>query len=74
MRFWDYGNSFLLQSSKAGADILEIPGKKFKFPSYFENVMEYIYLDWDLVLLDGYVLVEILKIFKKQIKLLKKFL
>ena len=37
MRFWDYGNSFLLQSSKAGADIWEIPGEKFKFPSYFEK-------------------------------------
>ncbi len=43
MRFWDYGNSFLLQSSKAGADIWEIPGEKFKFPSYFENVMDDIF-------------------------------
>ena len=43
MRFWDYGNSFLLQSSKAGADIWEIPGEKFKFTSYFENVMDDIF-------------------------------
>ncbi len=43
MRFWDYGNSFLLQSIKAGADIWEIPGEKFKFPSYFENLMDVIF-------------------------------
>lgn len=36
MRFWDYGNSFLLMASKAGADI-EGTGSvqnKFKYPSY----------------------------------------
>ena len=40
MRFWDYGNSFIFQSCKTGADIWEIPGEKFKFPSYFENIMD----------------------------------
>ena len=43
MRFWDYGNSFLLESSRAGADIWEIPNEKFKFPSYFESVMDDIF-------------------------------
>lgn len=41
MRFWDYGNSFLLQASRAGADVWA--GEKFKFPSYFENVMDDIF-------------------------------
>ncbi len=28
MAFWDYGNSFLLEASRAGADILAPPGSK----------------------------------------------
>lgn len=43
MRFWDYGNSFLLQSSRAGADVWDNKKEKFKFPSYFENVMDDIF-------------------------------
>lgn len=39
MKFWDYGNSFLLMSSKAGAEIEPEEGKKtalnrFRYPSY----------------------------------------
>jgi urocanate hydratase len=36
MKFWDYGNSFLLMASRAGADI-EGTGSiqnKFRYPSY----------------------------------------
>ena len=36
--FWDYGNAFLLQSSRAGADIL-LPDGSFRYPSYVENIM-----------------------------------
>jgi urocanate hydratase len=43
LRFWDYGNSFMLESSRAGADIWEVKGEKFRFPSYFENVMDDIF-------------------------------
>ena len=43
MQFWDYGNSFLLEASRSGADVWEIPQEKFKFPSYFENVMDDIF-------------------------------
>lgn len=35
MRFWDYGNSFLLEASRAGADIWRNnEHKEFKYPSY----------------------------------------
>jgi urocanate hydratase len=37
-RFWDYGNAFLLESSKAGADILSEDGS-FRYPSYVEDIM-----------------------------------
>ncbi len=35
--FFDYGNAFLLESSRAGADIME--GDKFRYPSYVEDIM-----------------------------------
>lgn len=38
MKFWDYGNSFLLQSGRAGADIFK-PDGKFLYPSYVEDIM-----------------------------------
>ena len=36
--FWDYGNAFLLESSRAGADIINKNGK-FNYPSYVEDIM-----------------------------------
>ncbi len=36
--FWDYGNAFLLECSRAGADIAK-PDGRFKYPSYVENIM-----------------------------------
>jgi urocanate hydratase len=38
MFFWDYGNAFLLESSRAGSDILKADGS-FKYPSYVESIM-----------------------------------
>jgi len=38
MYFFDYGNAFLLESSRAGADILKADGK-FKYASYVEDIM-----------------------------------
>ncbi len=35
--FFDYGNAFLLESSRAGADIMD--GDKFRYPSYVEDIM-----------------------------------
>ena len=36
--FWDYGNAFLLEASRAGADVFENDGS-FRYPSYVENIM-----------------------------------
>ncbi len=38
MHFWDYGNAFLLECSRAGADIAK-PDGRFLYPSYVENIM-----------------------------------
>lgn len=38
MYFFDYGNAFLLESSRAGADILNDKGT-FKYPSYVQDIM-----------------------------------
>ena len=37
--FFDYGNAFLLESSRAGADILAKNGIDFKYPSYVQDIM-----------------------------------
>lgn len=36
--FFDYGNAFLLESSRAGADIVK-PNGDFKYPSYVQDIM-----------------------------------
>ncbi|MFT6630674.1 MAG: urocanate hydratase [Bacteriovoracaceae bacterium] len=38
MYFFDYGNAFLLEASRAGADILKENGD-FKYPSYVQDIM-----------------------------------
>jgi urocanate hydratase len=38
MKFWDYGNAFLLECSRAGCDIAR-PGGGFIYPSYVEDIM-----------------------------------
>ncbi len=38
MYFFDYGNAFLLEASRAGADIMDQQGK-FKYPSYVQDIM-----------------------------------
>lgn len=38
MYFFDYGNAFLLESSRAGADILNEKGE-FRYPSYVQDIM-----------------------------------
>jgi urocanate hydratase len=45
MFFWDYGNAFLLESSRAGADILREDGS-FKYPSYVESIMGPLFFDY----------------------------
>jgi len=38
MFFWDYGNAFLLESGRAGADVYKEDGS-YKYPSYVEDIM-----------------------------------
>jgi len=39
--FFDYGNAFLLEASRAGADVLDHqnPMRDFKYPSYVQDIM-----------------------------------
>ena len=40
MKFWDYGNCFLLEASRAGADIMNPKNKnEFRYPSYVQDIM-----------------------------------
>eukprot|EP00923_Selenidium_pygospionis_P022369 GHVN01038701.1.p1 GENE.GHVN01038701.1~~GHVN01038701.1.p1 ORF type:complete len:1027 (+),score=163.42 GHVN01038701.1:303-3383(+) len=46
MRFWDYGNAFLVEAFRAGADIMAEgdkrsveDGGKFRYPSYVQDIM-----------------------------------
>ena len=45
MYFWDYGNAFLLEASRAGADVLNDDGS-FRYPSYVEDIMGPICFDY----------------------------
>ena len=45
MYFWDYGNAFLLEASRAGSDIINSDGD-FIFPSYVEDIMGPICFDY----------------------------
>jgi urocanate hydratase len=37
--FFDYGNAFLLEASRAGADVMADNGIDFKYPSYVQDIM-----------------------------------
>ena len=37
--FFDYGNAFLLEASRAGADIMASDGINFKYPSYVQDIL-----------------------------------
>ena len=37
--FFDYGNAFLLEASRAGADVFSKDGVSFKYPSYVQDIM-----------------------------------
>ncbi len=45
MYFFDYGNAFLLESSRAGADVVKIDGS-FMYPSYVQDIMGPMYFDY----------------------------
>ena len=39
MYFFDYGNAFLLESSRAGADVIAENGLDFAYPSYVQDIL-----------------------------------
>lgn len=45
MYFFDYGNAFLLEASRAGADIFGAGGR-FKYPSYVQDIMGPMFFDY----------------------------
>jgi urocanate hydratase len=45
MYFWDYGNAFLLEAGRAGADILKTDGS-FIYPSYVQDIMGPLFFDY----------------------------
>lgn len=45
MYFFDYGNAFLLEASRAGADIVDSKGR-FVYPSYVEDIMGPLFFDY----------------------------
>ena len=45
MYFFDYGNAFLLQSQRAGADIIQADGR-FRYPSYVQDIMGPMFFDY----------------------------
>lgn len=45
MYFFDYGNAFLLEASRAGADILKEDGS-FRYPSYVQDIMGPLFFDY----------------------------
>ncbi len=45
MYFWDYGYAFLLEASRAGADVMKKDGT-FIYPSYVQDIMGPLYFDY----------------------------
>jgi len=45
MYFWDYGNAFLLEAGRAGADIFR-PDGTFRYASYVEDIMGPLFFDY----------------------------
>ena len=46
MYFFDYGNAFLLESSRAGADIMAKDGINFRYHSYVQDIMGPLFFDY----------------------------
>ena len=45
MYFFDYGNAFLLEASRAGADVMGENGR-FRYPSYVQDIMGPLFFDY----------------------------
>ena len=46
MYFFDYGNAFLLEASRAGADVMAADGESFRYPSYVQDIMGPLFFDY----------------------------
>jgi len=44
--FFDYGNAFLLEASRAGADVMNTEGTGFRYPSYVQDIMGPMFFDF----------------------------
>ncbi len=44
--FFDYGNAFLLEASRAGAEVMNEDGTGFKYPSYVQDIMGPMFFDY----------------------------
>jgi len=44
--FFDYGNAFLLEASRAGADVMAEDGIAFRYPSYVQDIMGPMFFDF----------------------------
>ncbi len=45
MYFFDYGNAFLLEASRAGAEV-QGTGRQFRYPSYVQDIMGPLFFDY----------------------------
>ncbi len=46
MYFFDYGNAFLLESSRAGAEVMDKERGGFRYPSYVQDIMGPMFFDY----------------------------
>jgi len=46
MYFFDYGNAFLLEASRANADVMNAEGTGFRYPSYVQDIMGPLFFDY----------------------------
>jgi urocanate hydratase len=44
--FFDYGNAFLLEASRAGAEVMAKDGITFRYPSYVQDIMGPLFFDY----------------------------
>jgi urocanate hydratase len=44
--FFDYGNAFLLEASRAGAEVMAANGVDFRYPSYVQDILGPLYFDY----------------------------
>ena len=69
MYFFDYGNAFLLEASRAGADVMAENGIDFRYPSYVQDILGPMCFDYGFGPFRWYAHLESRQIWKRPIKL-----